>query len=227
MAEGVQHTVPRGRGRPRVPLERIVAAALAIVDDGGPQALTMRALANRLSTGLAVLYRAVSGRAELVGLVVDDVLGRADFEVLEGIAQTGETKEWEDICRSAALSLYDSLAAHPGVAALLTEYIPTGPNALAVREGVLRLLLNVGFTPAEAARAYATVSRMVIGFAAQLHAESGTDPLLTQGFFAGLDPLVFPATRSASEVLARMRLDDEFRYALDLFLAGLSAERSR
>src|SRR5262245_51761159 len=63
---------PRKQG---ITPERIVAAAVEVVQAEGHEALTMRRLAERLGTGPASLYRHVAGRDELVALVVDHVIG--------------------------------------------------------------------------------------------------------------------------------------------------------
>ncbi|MFD6138335.1 TetR/AcrR family transcriptional regulator [Promicromonospora sp. NPDC060271] len=216
----------RGRGRPRVPLERIAHAALELVDEGGPQALTMRALAARLNSGVAVLYRAVPGRSDLIAVVIDQVLGDADFSAL-GDGDASEPAGWEAVCRATAVTLFETLAAHPGVASLLVEHVPTGPNALALRERVLSLLLANGFSASDAARTYATLARLVIGFAAQLQAESETDHEQIRSVFSDLDAATFPATVAAADVLPYQQLVDEFRTALDWLIAGLSVERGR
>ncbi|WP_309693828.1 TetR/AcrR family transcriptional regulator C-terminal domain-containing protein [Microbacterium foliorum] len=207
-------------------MARIVGEALAMVDEGGPNALTMRGLAKRLPTGLAVLYRAVADRGELVELIIDEVLSQADITDLQNQAAAAGGAAWADAVQDAAVRLFATLAAHPGVAVLLAEHVPTGPNALAVRESALQLLLAAGFTHADAARTYATVSRMVIGFAAQLQAESLAEPEHTRTAFDNLDPALFPATHEATDVLANVRIKDEFQYALELLITGLAAHRT-
>ncbi|MFK0108449.1 helix-turn-helix domain-containing protein [Streptomyces sp. NPDC091217] len=55
--------VRRPAGRPPVPPDRIIAMALRIVDEEGTEALSMRALAERLGSGTATLYRHFGKRA--------------------------------------------------------------------------------------------------------------------------------------------------------------------
>ena len=54
-ARGGAASARRSPGRPPVPLERIVATALQIVDEEGADALSMRTLAQRLGSGTACL----------------------------------------------------------------------------------------------------------------------------------------------------------------------------
>ncbi|MFD0664655.1 TetR/AcrR family transcriptional regulator [Thermocatellispora tengchongensis] len=66
--------------RPRSLTEtEIAAAALAVIDRDGLDALSMRAVAKQLGTGTMSLYRYVEDRAQLETLVVDLVLGSVDY----------------------------------------------------------------------------------------------------------------------------------------------------
>src|SRR5690349_24339472 len=80
-----QRSAPRTRGRPPLPLDRIIATATRILDQEGADALSMRNLAQHLDSGTATLYRHFTGRADLVAHVVDGVLAEAhvDDEALE------------------------------------------------------------------------------------------------------------------------------------------------
>jgi len=65
---------PRHRGPKRLlSREAVVAAALDALRDGGPDALTMRALAARLDTGPASLYAWVRNQRALHVLVLDAI----------------------------------------------------------------------------------------------------------------------------------------------------------
>ena len=68
---------PSRRGpRPRLDLDAVVDAAIALADDRGLPALTMRALAARLRVSAMTLYGYVPGREELVDLMLDALYGR-------------------------------------------------------------------------------------------------------------------------------------------------------
>lgn len=208
----------RSPGRPRVPFDRIVTTALRIVDEEGADALTMRTLAQRLDTGTAVLYRAVANRAELVGHVVDWVFGEVDFD-----ADITDS-DWQRACSTVGQALFDALSRHRGIAPLLIEQVPTGPNALALRERVLAMLLANGFAPESAARVYAAVARYVLGFAAQLRSHDAVaelEPATLSALYRQLDPVRFPATIAVADCLPNQTLEEEFRFGLDLIVAGL------
>ena len=64
--------------------ERIVAAAIEILDASGESALTFRALAARLTTGSGAIYWHVAGKNELLMAATDDVIARVMTEVVSG-----------------------------------------------------------------------------------------------------------------------------------------------
>ncbi|MDT0323851.1 TetR/AcrR family transcriptional regulator, partial [Streptomyces millisiae] len=115
----------RSRGRPPVPLDRIIATAIALLDEEGADALSMRNLAQRLDSGTATLYRHFTGRAQLVAQVIDSVLAEAHIDNKALDAST-----WQQACEALAHSLFDVFRRHPHVAPLLVEKIPIGPNAM-------------------------------------------------------------------------------------------------
>jgi AcrR family transcriptional regulator len=214
----------RSPGRPRVPFDRIVATALRIVDEDGADALSMRTLAQRLDSGTATLYRAVANRAELIAHVVDRVFGEVEFdaEVLRGA-------DWQQACLLAGQATFDALSRHRGVAPLLVEQVPTGPNAMVHRERFLAMLLGNGFSGEAAARVYATIARYVLGFAVQLPGHgtaANPDSAAVSTLYRHLDPALFPATLAVADSLPTSTLEEEFAFGLQLIVAGLAGLRA-
>jgi AcrR family transcriptional regulator len=206
----------RSRGRPALPRDRILAAALELVDEQGAEALSMRSLAQRLESGTATLYRHFANRSELVAMMVDRMLGEIDVD-----ADAFAALPWQQACTSFAQRTFEALGRHGNVASLLIGHVPMGPNALAHREKILSVLLDNGFPPVVAAHAYATVSRYALGFAIQL-AGSGTaqqDAQLVEAFHQ-LDRSRYPATVAVADDLP-VPLEEEFAYGLRLIIAGL------
>ena len=216
-----RHTCPvekrRTRGRPAIPLDRIVTTALQIVDDEGADALSMRTLAQRLDSGTATLYRHFTGRADLIAQVVDLVFGAVEID-----AAKLSVMPWQEACKTAAYAMFDVLRRHRNVAPLLGADVMIGPNALAGRERVIAILLDNGFPPALAARSYATLARYILGFAIQLtsHRDDLDDAGLSQ-LLRNLDPAQFPATVKVADSLP-VPMDDEFAFGLELIIDGLT-----
>jgi TetR/AcrR family transcriptional regulator, tetracycline repressor protein len=214
--------VRRSPGRPPVPLDRIVATALRIVDEEGADALSMRALAQRLDSGTATLYRHFAGRAELIAQVVDLVFGEAEFSAAELAAMS-----WQQECQAIATTMFAALNRHKNVAPLLAGQVPIGPNAMAMRERCLSVLIDSGFPPRLAARAYATLARYVLGFAIQLSTQASAgrrEDAQRSADFRSADPSRFPATAAVADVLP-VPLEDEFTFGLELLVAGMSQLR--
>jgi AcrR family transcriptional regulator len=217
--QSVKPSSGRSRGRPPLPLDRIIGAALELVEEQGADALSMRSLAQRLGSGTATLYRHFADRSELVAMIVDRMIGETDLD-----ASTVAALPWQQACISFAQYMFDALVRHGHVAPLLIGHVPVGPNALAKRELILSVLLENGFTPAVAAHAYATLSRYVLGFAIQ-QSESTEDD--DQGAeistaFHRLDPARYPATVAVAGDLP-VPLADEFAFGLRLIVAGLES----
>ncbi len=206
----------RSRGRPALPPDRILTAALGLVDEQGVDALSMRSLAQRLGSGTATLYRHFANRSELVAVMVDRMLGEAGLD-----PDSLTAMPWQEACISFAQHTFDALGRHGNVASLLIGYVPMGPNALAQRELILSLLLDNGFPPVVAAHAYATLSRYVLGFAIQRSGSAAAeqDAELTAAF-RELDPSRYPATVAVADDLP-VPLEEEFAYGLRLIVAGL------
>lgn len=180
----------------------------------------MRTLAQRLDSGTATLYRHFSGRADLVGQVVDRIFGEVELDV-ERLA----AMDWQQALRTVVHAMFQTLGRHRNAARLLVEQIPVGPNALAQREAGIAFLLNVGFPPELAARSYATLARFVLGFAIQFagagdQGDRGESDEATTAVLRGLDPTEFPATASVADWLP-VPLEDEFAFGLELIIDAL------
>ncbi|AZP22496.1 TetR/AcrR family transcriptional regulator C-terminal domain-containing protein [Streptomyces aquilus] len=205
-----------------MPLERIVSTALRIVDEEGADALSMRTLAQRLGSGTATLYRHFDNRAALIAHVVDRVFGAVELNGAELRAMA-----WQQALRTGAHAMFDALSRHQNAARLMVERVPLGPNAMAVRERCVAVLLDNGFPPRQAAHAYATLARYVLGFAVQANRQEGagrSDDAQAAALFQSVDPDLFPATLAVASEMP-IPLEEEFSFGLELLLSGLERLR--
>ena len=88
-------------------------------------------------------------------------------------------------------------ARHRNAARPMVEQIPLGPNAMALRERCVAVLLDSGLPPWVAAYAYATLSRYVLGFAVQVTGHGGAgrpEDTRAEAAFRSVDPDLCPAT---------------------------------
>ncbi len=140
---------------PRVTLtpERIATAAVGIADAEGIDAVTMRRLATELGVAPMAAYRYVSGKDELLELMVDFVY--AELKLPDGDA------DWREALRTLALRIREVLLTHPWVARV-SWGAPT-PHQLAVPESALAALDGVGLDADTAMAVCTTVTAYVHG----------------------------------------------------------------
>lgn len=114
-----------------VPLdrERIVAAAIALADEGGLEAVSLRKVAARLDVGPMRLYGYISIKEELFDLMVDEVYAEILPEQQPG--------DWREVLRILAHRTRQAALRHEWLADLLGGRPALGPNALAVTEATL------------------------------------------------------------------------------------------
>ncbi|MFI0241828.1 TetR/AcrR family transcriptional regulator [Streptomyces sp. NPDC016845] len=117
-----------------VPLdrERIVAAAVALADEGGLEAVSLRKVAARLNAGPMRLYGFISTKEELFDLMVDEVQAE--------ILPDGRPAGWREALSDLAQGTRRAALRHEWLADLLGLRPALGPNGLAVAEATLAAL---------------------------------------------------------------------------------------
>ncbi|RKT11794.1 TetR family transcriptional regulator [Streptomyces sp. 1114.5] len=152
--------------RPRTPLlsrERIVAAALRLIDDEGLDALSTRRLAGELSVSGPSLYNHFATKDELLDAVVDSVIGEVDLSMFG--APAGGTVPWPQALRDWARSYRAALAAHPNIVPVLAQGPGRRPNALRLADAVFGHLVEAGWPRGQATRIGALMRYFVTGSA--------------------------------------------------------------
>ncbi|MEC3956387.1 TetR family transcriptional regulator [Nocardia sp. CDC153] len=103
-----------GRRADGLSKERIVEAAIDILDTGGEHALTFRSLAARLATGSGAIYHHVANKDELLAAATDAIIARV-------VVDTAEAATPRDTIRALALGVFDAIDAHPWAGAQLSR----------------------------------------------------------------------------------------------------------
>ncbi|TDD39732.1 TetR family transcriptional regulator [Actinomadura sp. KC06] len=130
------------RGEPPLTHSRIVAAAVALLDEEGIDRLTMRRLAERLDVVAPSLYWHVDTKDDVIDLAVDAIFGAAPPE-----PGAGRAEEWRDDVTAVLAGWRAALLRHPWAAAVPARRRPTiGPNFLAGMEVLQATLARAGFT---------------------------------------------------------------------------------
>jgi AcrR family transcriptional regulator len=205
-----------------VTLDRIVSAALALIDRAGLEELSMRNLAAELGTGTTTLYRNVAGKEEVLVLVVDAVAGESRLP--QPIGDVG----WREVLEGSARSLREALCAHPHAVPLFAMAVPVGPNTMRGRELVLGLLRERGFDKSLAADVYTAVAHHVLASALQermLDFRTGglgtTRALTLRTFYRSLPAEQFPHVVELADELTERTAEEEFEFGLRCLLDGV------
>jgi AcrR family transcriptional regulator len=204
--------------------ERIVEAAIAILDAEGEAALTFRALAARLATGSGALYWHVADKNDLLAAAAADVIARV-MDKAVGVAGPREG------IRAIALGAFDAIDAHPWVGAQLLRE-PGRSAVLLIYEGIGGRLDALG-VPADAQfNAWSALVHYILGVAAQNAANARLLPgvIDREAFLAGiaarwaqLDPVDYPFLRRVSAQLPGHDDREQFLAGIDLILAGIGS----
>src|SRR3954470_17648967 len=127
--EGVAQPTRRGR-RPRHAPAEIVAAAVALADADGLDAVSMRAVAARLGAGAMSLYTYVPDKDALVAAMLETVSGeeRLSRDPPPPSAPSGDCRPALSLLARQQRAL---LHRHPWVVDALSHRQPLGPNTLA------------------------------------------------------------------------------------------------
>ena len=139
--------------------ERIVEAAIEILDADGESALTFRALAARLATGAGAIYWHVADKNDLLAAATDDVIARVMTEVASGA-------EPREAIRAIALGVFDAIDAHPWVGAQLSRE-PWQSAMLQIFEGIGGQLQALGVPERAQFDCASALVNYVLGLAGQ------------------------------------------------------------
>jgi AcrR family transcriptional regulator len=203
--------------------ERIVEAAIEILDADGENALTVRALTAHLATGSGAIYWHVANKNDLLAASTDDVIARVIAEVISGT-------EPREAIRAIALGVFDAIDAHPWVGAQLSRE-PWRPAVLQIFESVGSQLQALGVPGRAQFDCASALVNYVLGLAGQYAAAAR---LVPQGadradflatVTAQLDPAAYPFVRRVTAQLREHDDREQFLAGLDLILAGIGTVR--
>jgi AcrR family transcriptional regulator len=210
------------RTETREPLtgERIIEAAVRLMDREGLEAVTMRRLGRELGVEAMSLYNHVADKDALLRGILARVL--ADFELPKG-----SDLDWIERVRRMARTFRELLLRHPGVIPLLSEKSGpiTDPRALVPIETALQTLRDAGLSEADTIHAYRAVVGFVVGSVALEVAgflnpgDAGASHL--EEMAAAIPLERFPRIVEMLPAMHGCDPADEFEHGLDLLLTGL------
>jgi AcrR family transcriptional regulator len=203
--------------------ERIVEAAIEILDAHGESALTFRALTARLDTGAGAIYWHVANKNDLLAATTDDVIAR----VMTGVVSGAEPRE---AIRAIALGAFDAIDAHPWVGAQLSRE-PWESAVLQIFESFGGQLQALGVPERAQFDCASALLNYVLGLAGQYAAATrllarDTDRsaflATVAARWAQLDPTEYPFVRQVAAQLPGHDDREQFLAGIDLILAGIT-----
>jgi AcrR family transcriptional regulator len=189
---------PRGRGRGRgsgLNREQIVAAALKVAEADGPEAVSMRRIANDLGVGTMSLYHHIPTKDDLLDLMHDHVMG-------ELVIPAGELAgTWPDALAQISRRTRAVYERHSWMVSSAWERPQLGPRAFAHIEQSLAIM--AGVPVAQALQMLGVADDYVIGFVSR---QVATQQALRR---AGMDMKAYQkALRPYIEKLLAERADE-------------------
>lgn len=200
--------------RPTAPLlsrDKIVQAALALIDADGLYALSTRRLAASLGVSGPSLYNHFPTKDALLDAVADAVIADVDLSHLA-------REPWQQALRHWARSYHETLAAHPNLVPVAALGPGRRPAALRMADSVYGALVQAGWSAREATRIGALMRYFVAGSALGSFAAGFIDD---PALYADRYPHLTDAHRLA---VRRDEVDEAaFETGLDALLIGLAA----
>ncbi|MEV4658710.1 TetR/AcrR family transcriptional regulator C-terminal domain-containing protein [Micromonospora sp. NPDC049301] len=147
--------------------ERVLAAAVALADAEGIQALTMRRLAGALGVEAMSLYHHLPAKEALLDGVVETVIAEIDA-VVGRLFANGDGGDWRTRLRGQFLAARQAMLRHPWMPALLgsRRAIPVG--LYTYYDQIVGTLLRAGFSHHLAHRALHAFGSLPLGFAQEI-----------------------------------------------------------
>jgi AcrR family transcriptional regulator len=196
-------------------VDRIVDAALAIAEQEGLEAVSMRRVGARLDTAAMSLYRHVPNKEALLELVADRVLARLPYPDPAG--------DWREETHAFFLAFHDLLLEHPAVARVMVEIAIAGPEISMRGELVLATLLAGGLDEQSAAQAITALTWHTVG--GSLYAIARRNPEHDrEQRLRNLPPDEFPSVQRVAPYLANDASREHFDAALRHLIHGFEPD---
>jgi len=204
--------------------DRIIDAAIELLDAEGENGLTFRALATQLATGPGAIYWHIANKSELLVAASDAVVVRA----MAAVAAHATPRK---AIRSIAVGVFEAIDAHPWVVPQLSRG-PWQTAMLQIFERIGRQVQALGVPDRAQFTAASALVSYILGVSDQNAANARLfEPAVDRGEFLetvaarwkALDAHEYPFTRKVATQLRKHDDRAEFLAGIDLILAGIAA----
>ncbi|MFD0900142.1 TetR/AcrR family transcriptional regulator [Actinomadura sediminis] len=207
--------------------ERIVDAAMTIMERDGAESLTFRRLGAELGVDHTAVLRHFGGKDDLMRALTDRLLA----ESLEGFAPS---PDWRRTLTDLARRVRRACGAHPHAAALVAARTARRDAEFAAADIVIGALLQAGLQGREAASYYRALVDIALGYSAfeasrlTLPADivAGERRAWSREYLA-LSPDRYPNIAAVAPHLPDVDSEDQFEVALELFLDAVELRAAR
>jgi AcrR family transcriptional regulator len=137
--------------------QEIIDAALAIAEESGLDAISMRTVAERVGVTPMALYPYIGNKDGLLDAMIGRMLG--------GLPVPDPALPWQERLTTFAYAIRALAHRHPGYLELLFSRPAVSPDAVRSIDAIFGALLEAGVPPSEVARVERLVSTAIVGFA--------------------------------------------------------------
>ncbi|MFI8288667.1 TetR/AcrR family transcriptional regulator [Streptomyces sp. ms191] len=203
---------------PRLSQEAILTAAQRILDEEGPEHLSMRRLAQELSSTAMALYHHVRDKDELLLLLLE--------RHAQGFQRPELPTDPRERLITASQVLHDILAECPWIVEVLASDDLMAVSALWIVENMIDAAIECGLSPEEAVYAYRviwyyTAGELTIRVNRERHHAGLERPPHRDKAFASLAPEEFPRLASLAARWDEITTRDTHRQGLVAIVDGL------
>ena len=201
--------------------EDVVDAAAELVEDGGYDALNMRALADRLDVTTPTVYRLIATKEQLLGALAD--------RLLAGVISPPHppADDWEQEILDVFTGAHRVLLEHPVLAEMVAKPHNHGLIGFASAERTLRAFARGGVEGARAAAAFNALVAYTVGYTQRVlsltSAGIGDRLAATQE----LDRDSFAHVLAASGALIGRPSQEQFEDGVRVLVRGFTKELDR
>ena len=212
--------------RIRLSRDRVLSAAVALADEIGIDALSMRRLAEELGVVPMALYKHIASKEELLDGMVDIVVAEIDPPV--------SSTDWKRAVRQRILSARRSLQRHPWASGVIETRTTPSPAMLAYINSMIGVFRAGGLSADLTHHALHTMGSRLYGFTQDVFDDSqsidpATQAMLIremQGTYPHIAEMIATVYHDQASIVGGGCDDQfEFEFALDLLLDGLETLR--
>ncbi len=217
-------SAPRSRREP-ITVDRIVDAALQIIEAEGFDALTMRRVAAALQASPGALYAHVRDKAELDDLMIGELCSRVTLPV-------PDPAQWKAQAIDVCQQLRDQYLRYPEIWRATLAAAPHSLDTLRINEGLLAILL-AGGVPLQSAAWAIDAAFLYVGAYSVMSLRRHTD-MDTDGRVVDRAEIIerlgmlpadrFPITVAHARELSSGEGHDRFDFTLGLLFGGLTPQ---